>query len=95
MTRAKVVKSQCTLHRHNFDGHHLTHTLPPPPHHTTSPLPFSFVPETILKARKRRDDLRVAVAAARKEEKGAAKVRRAGELKRAESYLKGEWIKGG
>ena len=65
---------------------------PPPPTPLPVPRPYSFVPETILKARKRRDDLRVAVAAARKVEKGAAKVRRAGELKRAETYLKGESI---
>ncbi len=49
------------------------------------------MPETVLKARKRRDDLRVAVNDARKTEKAQAKLRRAGELKRAEAYMKGAW----
>ena len=56
---------------------------------THRPPQFSFVPETILKARKAREELKTAVIAARKEEKAAGKLRRAGELKRAESYLKG------
>jgi hypothetical protein len=56
-----------------------------------SPLPLasSFVPETLLKARKRRDDLRAAALASRKDEKVAGKKRRGDELKRAEDYLKG------
>ena len=49
----------------------------------------AFVPETVLASRKRRDALRAEALAARKAEKSAGKVRRAGELKRAEAYLKG------
>ena len=55
---------------------------PPPPS-------SSFVPETALISRKRRDALREEAKKARTVEKDAAVVRRKGQLKRAEDYLNG------
>lgn len=49
---------------------------------------FVPVPETVLKRRKARDELKAAALAQRKTEKTAAKTRRAGMLKRAEEYVK-------
>ena len=67
------------------------HPLYPPQHvRSLAAPPSSFVPETVLKSRKRRDELRAAALAARKEERVKAKTRRSGELKRAETYLAGE-----
>jgi len=48
----------------------------------------SFAPESILKKRKAREELRAKALASRAEEKKAAKTRRAGMLKRAEAYVK-------
>lgn len=50
--------------------------------------PCSFAPESILKKRKAREELRAKALASRAEEKKAAKTRRAGMLKRAEAYVK-------
>lgn len=48
----------------------------------------SFVPESILKKRKAREELKKKAVAARKTEKVAAKKRREGMFKRAEQYVK-------
>lgn len=47
----------------------------------------SFVPESVLKKRKARDELRTKTLAARKVEKTASKEKRAGAFKRAEAYV--------
>jgi large subunit ribosomal protein L7e len=46
------------------------------------------VPESVLKKRKAREELRATAVAERKKEKAAGKTRRAGMLKRAEQYVK-------
>jgi len=48
----------------------------------------SFVPESILKKRKAREELRAKAVGERKTEKAAGKERRKGMFKRAEAYLK-------
>lgn len=48
----------------------------------------SFVPESILKKRKAREELKKKAGEARKVEKVAAKKRREGMFKRAEQYVK-------
>lgn len=63
------------------DSRNAAHACPPRP-------PCSFVPETVLKKRKARDELRSKALAARKVEKADARKTRTVIFKRAEAYLK-------